>query len=443
MGSTAEEFESTKTFVLTPEKISHTATETRTTLSSSSSCISSLSDSRGVNCERGGEIDQGQYLYDVQNELVDLTDKKNTNKCLAFRTNTKTWNEALVPAPSTSTAVLISEVQSSKVASPHHHHHHCHIQTADSSSSKNAELPNRHHLHAIKWRRCMELSLTLDGRDKMTKLAQYMARFLAWWLASNSKRIKALSSNKALSIVIQHMILRFKGLQESLSTSRRAFRLGRTLTEFQKLYDLELIETIVGHFFYDVGDNDGNTSWSFFKLIGSAVKMIGLMGYYLADNVVFLTGTGLFDNYHELHNKKDHTTRFSQRKVIQRRASALGNRFFFVGAVAGLLTTLQSYHELTQAIKALQQKNIANETEVNIVLEKDENIDCMRRQRDLLFIGILKSCCDVLVFSNNHGLDLWMKCSGGKLHEGLHSSAGIISASLFLLSKSAVARTST
>ena len=70
------------------------------------------------------------------------------------------------------------------------------------------------------------LALTLDGRDKLTKLCQYMARTLAWWYAG---------TNQAQ---------RFNALKVSLTTSRKAYRLGRSLIEFHRLRSMGLLETL-------------------------------------------------------------------------------------------------------------------------------------------------------------------------------------------------------
>ena len=54
----------------------------------------------------------------------------------------------------------------------------------------------------------------------------------------------------------------------------------------------------------------------------------------------------------------------------------------------------------------------------------------MKEQQFVLFVATIKSICDVIVFSNNPGIDLWTKYSPtkSKLHEGIHCCCGIISA---------------
>jgi hypothetical protein len=48
-------------------------------------------------------------------------------------------------------------------------------------------------------------------------------------------------------------------------------------------------------------------------------------------------------------------------------------------------------------------------------------------------VALAKSCCDVLVFSNNPGVDLWKRSRrGAPMHEGFHCLCGLVSASAVL-----------
>lgn len=91
------------------------------------------------------------------------------------------------------------------------------------------------------------LALTLDGRDKITKVIQYVARLLAWWFAG--------TGSESLS-------LRYANLYKSLSTSRKAFRLGRSMMEIEKLRNMGLGRLILWHLHKVMGhennDNDGS-----------------------------------------------------------------------------------------------------------------------------------------------------------------------------------------
>eukprot|EP00985_Skeletonema_marinoi_P003001 scaffold1236_cov138-Skeletonema_marinoi.AAC.18 len=89
--------------------------------------------------------------------------------------------------------------------------------------------------------------LTLDGRDKFTKVLQYSCRLLGWYFAALAAR----SSSSAVSIAgggssggdggmppqqfYQALSTRFTSLYKSLVTSRKAFRMGRSVIEWDKI----------------------------------------------------------------------------------------------------------------------------------------------------------------------------------------------------------------
>jgi hypothetical protein len=295
---------------------------------------------------------------------------------------------------------------------------------------------------------------------------QYSARFLAWWLAGRQAE-------------------RFQALKTSLTVSRKAYRLGRALVEYYKLRSLGLMKTVGWHlqqtlessldggcisnlakedgtttaaqksvsregFFYrslshmaygnfyrplvslvsaammrgqDMSDVLCHPLW---KIMGSATKMVGLFGFWTGDNVGFLTSSGLFDDL-----TTDMATRMARRKQIETVASKTANRFYFCGALAGLLVNLKSYWDhRVGTLQRLQQ---------DLLKMEDDDRSCTvlklekaKEQEFVLFVSLLKSCCDVLVFSNNPGIDLWEKFYGRKLHDGVHCVGGLLSASAVL-----------
>merc|ERR1712183_598920 len=66
----------------------------------------------------------------------------------------------------------------------------------------------------------VKLMLSLDGRDKITKIIQYSSRFLAYYTQQK----------------------RFSNLQNSLTHSRKAFRFGRSFIEIYKLWNLGIFK---------------------------------------------------------------------------------------------------------------------------------------------------------------------------------------------------------
>jgi hypothetical protein len=325
----------------------------------------------------------------------------------------------------------------------------------------------------------VSMALTLDGRDKITKLLQYVARLLAWWLAGTTQA------------------QRFTSLKTSITTSRKAFRLGRTLIEYQKLRSAGIIERIGWNLKHNFpgneGDGDGdsddkpavtNAQRSFFrrassnigwgpvnleenerslsrrkfyrsissvayrmyrplasrlsatgesslppedplwKVVGSALKMLGLLGFWTGDNISFLTASGLFDNF-----KLDKPMRMAQRKQIATRASLFANKCYFAGGIAGLYVSLRAYLEWRKEKLRTLQDRIDTAEDEDEELEAKRAFDNAKAKQFILFLAVLKSSCDVLAFTNNAGIDLWQKYYGRKMHEGLHCLCGLISAS--------------
>ena len=307
------------------------------------------------------------------------------------------------------------------------------------------------------------VALTLDGRDKITKIAQYTARLLAWWFAGTSGA------------------KRFAALKASLTTSRKAYRLGRSLIELQRIRSLGLLELIGVHwenslketeppraeFLRQASSNIGfhppslspmevaprrsllrslsSTVYSVYrplsrklsvrdeaesikdplwKLLGTTVKLLGLLGFWTGDNISFLTGSGLFDDYSE-----DGHSRLKKRMQLQEQASLFANRSYFAGAIAGFIVSLRAYlsHTRNKVSQLVHDVLICDDDE-----EKDEirkRLVEAREKQFFLFLSLLKSTCDVLVFSNNPGIDLWQRYRGKKMHEGIHCLLGLTSAS--------------
>ena len=223
----------------------------------------------------------------------------------------------------------------------------------------------------------VKLALTLDGRDKITKVCQYSARMLAWWY---------IGTNQAK---------RFKSVQTSLTTSRKAFRLGRSLIEIQKIRDSGFLELFFG------GPTSCKKSDPAWKIVGTAMKMVGLMGFWIGDNVSFLTGSGLFDDYREGIDQKE---RLAKRNELKTKASLFANRTYFFGCLAGLVTGLRSYWthrqttireahaRLVEATQQVAQTDHAEDETRNKELWKEakDALDKAREKQFSLFLALLK-----------------------------------------------------
>lgn len=222
----------------------------------------------------------------------------------------------------------------------------------------------------------VKLALTLDGRDKITKVCQYTSRMLAWWFAGTNQ------------------MKRLKALQDSLTTSRKAFRLGRSLIEIQKIRDSGFVELFFGR---EGGKPGSSPAW---KIIGDAMKMIGLMGFWAGDNVNFLSTSGLFDDYRP---EVSHKERVAKRNQLKTNASFFANRFYFFGAIAGLITGLRAYwsfrqtkvkeaHDRLQGASTPASENGTKEetTDARALSEAQKAMDHVREKQFVLFLTVLK-----------------------------------------------------
>lgn len=259
-----------------------------------------------------------------------------------------------------------------------------------------------------------QLVTTLDGRDKITKILQYLSRFFAWYLSSP----------------------RMAALKTALTSSRKAFRLGRSLLEVQKLRQCGLLEQLerylenhkdhnalsraslllyrpVRQAVSDCAPQCPNAATPpLWQVLGKAIKMIGLFGFWGFDNYNFVLQSGALDDYRD-----DNENRVRNRQRSMQRAAQLANKSYFAGAVAGLITNWYCFWDYRAKLR-----------------QQDEEWDEATRQKHYekhfsLFVALLKSVCDVLVFSNNPGIDLWKKYRGRKMHEGFHCLCGLTSAS--------------
>eukprot|EP00523_Entomoneis_sp_CCMP467_P005566 CAMPEP_0168749610 /NCGR_PEP_ID=MMETSP0724-20121128/16809_1 /TAXON_ID=265536 /ORGANISM="Amphiprora sp., Strain CCMP467" /LENGTH=667 /DNA_ID=CAMNT_0008797533 /DNA_START=153 /DNA_END=2153 /DNA_ORIENTATION=+ len=309
----------------------------------------------------------------------------------------------------------------------------------------------------------VKVALTLDGRDKITKVFQYSARFLAWWYLGTSQK---------------HQGVRFDNLKKSLSAGRKAFRLGRTFIELQRMREMGLLDTLLWHWRRSVDGSDSNSeenctggtslskpppnrkqnnpktllrristnigvSYSYsadmvldlmqqrpsmFRQVSqlssrlyrmstvglnlgvevdetqrpishailSAIKLLGLALYFTGDNMSYLSSIGLCDNF----QIKDESRRLANRKRLTTMATKYGNRAYFVACLAGLVVSWRNYwDQMARANKRLAEEDDGSTSECDH--------DKTKEKQFTLFLSLVKSCCDVLVFSNNPGIDLW------------------------------------
>ena len=146
------------------------------------------------------------------------------------------------------------------------------------------------------------------------------------------------------------------------------------------------------------------------------IRYFGLAGFWLMDNTNFLYGSGVLDSF-----RLDRKDRIQQRKTLQSQASKRANQSYFAGSVAGFWINWK-------ALRAFQKLN-HNATDNK---KSPEECTKLRAKYFALWAALLKSTCDVLVFSNMPGLDFWKTYHGAKMNELVHCVAGLTSASVVL-----------
>eukprot|EP00978_Attheya_sp_CCMP212_P043649 scaffold288545_cov54-Attheya_sp.AAC.3 len=284
-----------------------------------------------------------------------------------------------------------------------------------------------HKASAKKLSSWISMSLTLDGRDKITKFMQYACRLLAWFYNGSN------SNNLFLAI-------RFRALYKALSESRKAFRLGRTITECTKIAEMNwgqfLLNSLVPSHVEDtdatptytprpklprrVSSNigfkpessddlgstvispslrgslirklSGLTQWiqkdtecpqkndaPVWQLVGSTLKMLGLAGFWAGDNVSFIAGTGFLDNY--------------RLESAQARAQGRG---FYVNARSYWTYRTEALEQAYARLHSLEQKNTTTESEADDTLaaklqEARNGVEKARLKQFQLWLALLKS----------------------------------------------------
>ena len=301
------------------------------------------------------------------------------------------------------------------------------------------------------------LILTLDGRDKVTKLLQYLCRLLAWWLQQPHQNY---SSRQLSAFFIAE---RFVAMKNSLAMSRKAFRLGRSMIEIQKIQSLGILQWIELYLkkrypSTNVSENatkactntilqplrtilhsmihprvtstlpTDSSNVPFWNIAGNSIKSLGLLMFWAADNLSFLYQSGFLDDYQI--NSKDRIYKRSSQITM---STNIANRSYFTAALAGLVTNWNVYwNYTTRQLMELQTKAVQSKSNDEIYQEAKLALQKAQEKQFTLFAALLKSVCDVLVFSNNAGVDLWRRYRGKPLHEGIHCLCGIVSASVVL-----------
>jgi hypothetical protein len=278
------------------------------------------------------------------------------------------------------------------------------------------------------------LALTLDGRDKITKVLQYTARFLGWWFTGGRHKNQS---------------IRFTALYKTLANSRKAFRLGRSFIELEKLRPTPgIILRQLENNARDGGEEEqnpkdlvrrasSNIGWGpstveeerthsrsltrslssmayrrmyrpllsrmsstfapdeapateLWKVCGTSIKMLGLLVFFAADNCNFLFSAGAFDDY-SLPSKE----RMERRKRWVSSAGKRASQAYFVGSLAGLVVNWYAYSNFHREKIAPLEDDLPEAMEDQEPEERDIaalRVKKLKETQFSLFLSLLKVC---------------------------------------------------
>ncbi len=464
--------------------------------------------------------------------------------------------DVLISSPSHDRASSISMMQTNNSFAPSH------LSILQTGLSQ-----KRSPMHVKNWISCV---LTLDGRDKFTKMLQYSSRLLCWYFAGLAKQCStstastlsganAVDTAGGVATIVGTLSLmstlftnihlrqqyysalskRFDELYKSLVTSRKAFRLGRSIIELDKLSSMGwgeylrymLLHPLAGGVAdgdktdtmdtnntggkimpirldtYSIPEEEGgyvdedgeetssngheekksdipsstrrkvvsrpgrpkllskvssNIGWGpsstsasteamtrtssdkasipppistpSGKLIGGTIKLLGLMGFWAFDNISFLTGSGFLDPIFGVDKAvvlvDPKAPNRTKRKAL---ATEWAARCYFIGSIGGFYYNLCALieHRNTKFKEAINRLRVATLSGSEID-EATSQLEQTKQQQFEIWVAMLKSCADIMVFSNNPGVDLHLKFRGKKNQEVLHCLGGLISASTVL-----------
>ncbi|OWZ12924.1 hypothetical protein PHMEG_00013834 [Phytophthora megakarya] len=227
----------------------------------------------------------------------------------------------------------------------------------------------------------IKLAFCLEGRDKLSKMLQYGSRALAFYVLSADPK----------SDVGQRLHALYKVMQ----TSRKAFRLGKSVTYYKKLQTLS--------------DNKSLTEGQRYLQF---VQNVGMLGYFMTDNLAFAS--------------KAKVLRFDAEELARR-----GGIMWFCANVAGFFNAVDNLNADVEKEKCVRDI-LASEEDATRVEALQTQLETLRNGRFKKLLAVLKVTCDLIVSSNTSGVRLAERITGSKLHDGVIGSVGCVSAAVVL-----------
>jgi len=185
------------------------------------------------------------------------------------------------------------------------------------------------------------------------------------------------------------------------------------------------------------------------KVVGTTLKLIGLGAFFAGDNLSYLSSFGFLDA--PFYPPQYTQTKDGEKMVLQQRNNQkmklthFTMRTYFMTSIVGFFLNWNNFwnnwndtlKEKLDQIQSLErqlkeERNDKSEKKKKQVLELEKQKklwEDIKGKQFVLLLALLKSCLDIIIFSNNPGVDLHAKYRGKKLNEGFHSICGILSAS--------------
>ena len=214
-------------------------------------------------------------------------------------------------------------------------------------------------------------------------MLQYGSRALAFYVLSANPK----------SDIGQRLHALYKVMQQS----RKAFRLGKSITYYKKLQTLSQNKSL--------SEEQKYLQW---------MQNVGMLGYFITDNLVFAS--------------KAKVLRFDADEI-----SCRGGILWFCANVAGFFQAVDNLNADVEKEKCVRDI-LASEDDVVRVETLQGQLDVLRSGRFKKLLAVLKVTCDLIVSSNTAGVRLSERIAGTKLHDGIIGSAGVVSAAVVLYS---------
>ncbi|KAJ0406135.1 hypothetical protein ATCC90586_000592 [Pythium insidiosum] len=223
----------------------------------------------------------------------------------------------------------------------------------------------------------IKVAFCLEGRDKINKIIQYGSRAMAFYLLSMDPK--------------SDMGKRFSELFKVTQQSRKAFRLGKSVTFYKKAMQIMDDKTL--------------SPWQKYLQL---IQSWGMVGFFIYDNMAFLA-----------------KAKFMPWNADE--AAKRGGILWFCANVAGFMIAMNNINADLEKEKCIQDVLKTEEDPARIESLRAQ-VESLRQNRFKKFLAVIKVTCDLIVSSNTSGVRLPERVWGTKLHDGIIGPVGCVSA---------------